>query len=165
MLTTSLFAPSSPPMTRFSHSMASMRIMTKSTCAFCLDSVTREKWASLCTRLSKRYSWSLEYRSCLGMRRMRRKTMAPGMLQSKAKRRQNTQVSYEDAQDELLSAPSLMQERKAQELVEFGLIRGHHYRACRLAAHQRGRPQGRRKECSRETRGPERVVHHPCEGG
>lgn len=165
MLTISLFAPFSEPMTRSSHSMGWTRTMTKSICASCSGLVTRERRVNPCTRLSRRCFSSWEYRSYLGTKKMRRRIMAPETFRSKAIRRQKTPGSYEDALDGLPSALSLMQGRKAQELAGFALTQEHHCRAYRLALHQRERPQGRRKTCSPEMRGPELVVHHPCEGG
>lgn len=165
MLTISLFAPSSEPMTRSSHSMGWTRTMTKSTCASFSGLVTRERRVNPCTRLSRRCFSSWEYRSYLGTKKMRHRTMAPETFRSKAIPRQKTLESYGDALDGLRSAPSSMQGRKAQELAGFALAQEHHCRAYRLALHQRERPQGRRKMCSPEMRGPELVVHHPCEGG
>jgi len=165
MLTISLSAPFSEPMTRSSHSMGLTQTMTKSIYASCSGLVTRERRVNPCTRLSRRCFSSWEYRFSSGTKNMRRRIMAPETFRSKVIRREKTPGSYEDALDGLLSAPSLMLGRKAREQVEFALTQEHHCRACRVAAHQQERPHGRRKTLSPETRGPERVEHHPYEGG
>ena len=141
------FGPSSPPMIRYLHSMGLTPIMTSCTSASCSDLGTKESLDSRSMKRSKPCCWSLEYNYCLARKRKgRRKPMSQRASQTTLQL-QTPQALREDGRDELLSTPIMMPTMRAVGRTNYEVHPEHLCLAYKSSVQQRGRPQGRRKEC------------------
>ena len=115
----SLSVPSSPRTRRSCPQMDWTRTMIKSICASCSDWETGHKRVNPCTRVSRHYSRSWDFRSNSSQTKMRygaiRKASIPKMADTSLMHKSKTVMDHGDGPDELHLTLCMMRRLKAQE--------------------------------------------------